>query len=100
LDEDDNVYIGDGTDPYRFKVYNPAGEQISQFGAGEVIGAPGEGFFGTNAIAVDGAAGKLYSASSESNEAESVVQAFTLPEPGPLPENQHVENLVATTLTL
>jgi len=100
LDEDDNVYIGDATDPYRFKVYNSAGDQISQFGAGEVIGAPGEGFFGTNAIAVAGAAGRLYSASSETSEAESVVQAFPLPEPGPLPEKQHVEDLLPTTVTL
>ena len=100
LDEDDNIYIGDATDPYRFKVYNPAGEQIFQFGAGQVIGEPGVGFSGTNAIAVGDAAGKLYVASSRTNEAESVVQAFPLPEPGPLPENQHVENLEPTTVTL
>jgi len=100
LDEDDNVYIGDATSPYRFKVYNPAGEQVAQFGTGEVIGAPGEGFFGTNAIAVDAAAGKLYSASSSPTESESVVQAFPLPDPGPLPENEHVENLLPSTVTL
>lgn len=100
VDENDNVYIGDATDPYRFKIYNPTGEQVAQFGAGEVIGAPGEGFFGTNAIAVDKTTGKLYSASSRTSEAESVVQAFTLPEPGPLPEKQHVEDLLPTTATL
>jgi len=100
LDEDDNVYIGDATDPYRFKIYNPAGEQISQFGTGEVIGAPGEGFFGTNAIAVNKAAGMLYSASSRTSEADSVVQAFRLPEPGPLPETQHVADLLPTTANL
>jgi hypothetical protein len=100
LDEADNVYIGDATDPYRFKVYNPVGEQIAQFGAGQVIGAPG----GTNAIAVGKAlgttGGKLYAASSRVSESESVVQAFPLPEPGPLPENQHVEDLQPTTVTL
>ncbi|HEU4705953.1 MAG TPA: NHL repeat-containing protein [Solirubrobacterales bacterium] len=100
LDEADNVYIGDATSPYRFKVYNSAGERISEFGAGQVIGAPGDGFFGTNAIAVDGVAGKLYAASSKSSEAESVVQAFPLPEPGPLVVSQGVEDLEPTTATL
>ncbi|HET7418319.1 MAG TPA: NHL repeat-containing protein [Solirubrobacterales bacterium] len=100
LDENDDVYIGDATSPYRFKVYNPAGEQTAQFGAGQVIGAPGDGvFFGTNGIAVAKSAGKLFSASSRS-ESESIVQAFPLPEPGPLPENQHVVNLLPTTVTL
>jgi hypothetical protein len=100
LDENDDVYVGDGTDPYRFKVYNPAGEQISQFGAGEVIGAPGvSSELGGNALAVDKSTGRLYAASS-STEAESVVQAFPLPEPGPLPGKQYVENLLPTTVTL
>jgi hypothetical protein len=100
VDEADNVYIGDATIPYRFKIYNAAGEQTAQFGAGQVIGAPGEGPRGTNAIAVGSAAEKLYTASTESSESESVVQTFSLPRPGPLPENQHVENLLPTTVTL
>ena len=103
LDEADNIYIGDcvvsqfncGGHPYRFKVYNPAGEQISQFGAEQVIGAPQN-----NAIAVGDSAGKLYAASSRSSAAESAVQAFPLPAPGPLPENEHVEELEPTTVTL
>lgn len=98
LDEAGNVYIGDSTSPYRFKVYNPSGEQVAQFGADQVIGDPGRE--GTNAIAVDKATGKLYTASSSPSESESVVQAFPLPEPGPLPENEHVENLLPTTVTL
>ncbi len=101
--EDDEVYVGDAGDvsnPYHFKVYDSAGKQVGQFGAGQVIGAPGETPFGSNAIAVDKAAGRLYAASSRGSEAESVVQAFPLPEPGPLPENQHVENLLPTTVTL
>jgi hypothetical protein len=101
LDEDDNVYVGDETSPYRFKVYNPAGEQTAQFGAGQVIGAPGAGNEGGgNALAVDKETGTLYAASSSTSEAESVVQAFPLPEPGPLPENQHVTDLLPTTVTL
>jgi hypothetical protein len=100
LDEDDNLYVGDTTSPYRFKVYNPAGEQIFQFGAGQVIGQPGGGSFGTNAIAVGDAAGRLYVASSGTNEAESVVQAFPLPEPGPLVEDQGFEDIEPTTATL
>jgi len=108
LDEADNVYIGhctvagscvanDGTvfGIYRFVVYNPAGEQISQFGKGQVIGDPVQ-----NALAIDDAAGTLYVASGRGGEDNSVVQAFPLPEPGPLPENQHTENLLPTTVTL
>jgi len=100
LDEDDNVYVGDATSPYRFKVYNPAGEQIFQFGAGQVIGAPGAEFFGTNAIVIGDAAGKLYVASTETSEAKSVVQAFPLPEPGPEVVSQGVEDILPTTATL
>lgn len=100
LDVDDNVYVGDETDPYRFKVYNPVGEQISEFGANEVIGAPGGFVLGGNAIAVDKSNGKLYAASMRSAPSESVVQAFPLPEPGPLPADQHVEELLPTTATL
>ncbi|MGN6258287.1 MAG: hypothetical protein ACTHN3_11145 [Solirubrobacterales bacterium] len=95
LDEADKVYVGDATNPYRFKIYGAGGEQAAQFGAGQVIGEP-EG----NALAVDGNASRLYVASSRSSESESVVQAFPLPDPGPLPENQHVENLQPTTVTL
>ncbi|HXS48280.1 MAG TPA: NHL repeat-containing protein, partial [Solirubrobacterales bacterium] len=101
LDEDDNIYVGDTTSPYRFKVYNPAGEQTAQFGAGQVIGAPGAGNpGGGNALAVDKDTGTLYAASSSSAPAESAVQAFPLPEPGPLVEDQGVEGVEPTTATL
>jgi hypothetical protein len=100
LDGDDNVFVGDATSPYRFKVYNPAGEQIFQFGAGEVIGAPGGlASNGANALAVGDAVGALYVASSGSG-ASSAVQRFVLPEPGPLVEKQGVENVLPTTATL
>jgi len=101
VDEDDDVYVGDETSPYRFKVYDSAGEQKSQFGTGQVIGAPGAGnIFGGNALAIDKNAGKLYAASSSPNPSESVVQAFSLPEPGPLVERQDVEDVLPTTATL
>ncbi len=101
LDEADNLYVGDTTSPYRFKVYDPAGEQIFQFGAGQVIGAPGaSNTFGGNAIAVGDGAEKLYAASSKTGEAESVVQAFPLPKPGPLVVSQGVEDLLPSTATL
>jgi len=112
VDEDDNVYTGDcvtaelscpATDPnpYRFKVYNPAGEQTGQFGAGEVIGAPGSGNqYGGNALAVDKDTGKLYAASGSTEPSESVVQAFPLPELGPLVERQGVDDVEPTTATL
>ncbi|HXS46858.1 MAG TPA: hypothetical protein VN756_05295, partial [Solirubrobacterales bacterium] len=101
LDEDDNIYVGDTTSPYRFKLYNPAGEQTAQFGAGQVIGTPAadnEG--GGNALAVDKDTGTLYAASSRTAESESVVQAFPLPEPGPLVEDQGFEGVEPTTATL
>lgn len=99
LDEDDNVYIGDATSPYRFMKFNPAGEQIARFGAGEVIGSPGFQFEGANALAVGEAAGRLYVASSDTG-ANSAVQSFPLPEPGPLVETQGVEDILPTTATL
>jgi DNA-binding beta-propeller fold protein YncE len=94
VDEADNVYVGDGTKPYRFKVYNSAGEQILQFGAGQVLGYP-EG----NAISIGEDTDRFYVASNETDP-ESAVQAFLRPGPGPLPENQHVENLLPTMATL
>jgi NHL repeat len=102
LGEADNVYVGDSTDPYRFKVYDPAGEQVSQFGAGQVIGTPGGGgsASGSNAIAVGDAAGELYAASSRSAEAESAVQAFPLPKPGPLVDDQRAGGLLPSAATL
>jgi hypothetical protein len=99
LDEDDNVYIGDATSPYRFMKFSPAGEQAAQFGAGEVIGSPGYQFEGANALAVGEAAGRLYVASSDTG-ANSAVQSFPLPEPGPLVETQGVEDILPTTATL
>ncbi len=101
LDESDNVYVGDCNQAgfecpsYVFKIYNPAGEQVFQFGAGQVIGAPQR-----NALAVGEGADRLYVASSRPAEAESVLQAFPLPEPGPLPEHPQVEDLLPTTVTL
>jgi hypothetical protein len=96
LDSADNLYIGDAIAPYKFKIFNPAGEQVSQFGAGQVIGKPGEG---RNAIAIGESAKALYSVSRPGDK-EKFAQRFTLPDPGPLPGNEHVENLLPTTTTL
>ena len=110
LDEAGDVFVGDSTAPYRFMVYDPAGEQISQFGAGQVRGTPGGGgaTSGSNAIAVGQSAGELYVASSwpasdsaSAAEKEKVaVQAFPLPKPGPLPEAERAEEVLPTTATL
>jgi hypothetical protein len=100
VDGKDDVYVGDKTAPYRFLVFKE-GQQVSQFGAGQVIGAPGgESISGGNALAVDEATGTLYAASSRSAEAESVVQAFDIPEPGPLPQDQRAGGLEPTAATL
>lgn len=101
LDEANNMYIGDSTTPYRFKVYDPAGKQTSEFGAGQVIGGPGTGnVYGGNEIAVGDSSGRLYAASGRSSESESVVQAFALPEPGPQVVSQGVENILPDSATL
>ena len=84
LDSEDNLYVGDRTAPYRLMVFD-GGELASVFGAGQVIGSPRG-----NALAVDEGAARLYVASQSDTEAASVVQAFPLPGPGPLIEDQHV----------
>lgn len=100
LDAANNVYVGDATSPYRFLKFGAAGEQKSQFGANQVLGSPGnESAAGANAISIGESAESLYVASSKP-AANSFVQRFTLPEPGPLPENQHVEGLLPTSATL
>jgi hypothetical protein len=61
--------------------YDSSGAQIEAFGAGEVIGGP----YG-NALAFGDIAGRLYVVSSFT-EAQSALQAFGLPAPGPLVEH-------------
>jgi len=102
-----NLYVGDRGSPYHFLRYDSSANLTSSFGAGQVIGGP-EG----NALAVDEGnqvrSQSLYSASStgafadESSavKANVAVQRFDLPQPGPLPEDQHVEDLLPTTVTL
>jgi DNA-binding beta-propeller fold protein YncE len=99
LDGEDNLYVGDKTFPYRLIKFNPEGEKVAQFAAGQVIGEPG-GVLGGNALAVDDGSHTLYTASSRSAQAESVVQAFATPEPGPLPEAPRAEDVLPTTATL
>lgn len=104
VDSAGNVYVGDCgftttntcPTPYRLKVFNPAGEQVSQFGAGQLStnNFVNNGTLG-NALAVDESAGALYAAVRQ-----GYVKRFLAPEPGPLPENQHVEDLEPTTATL
>ena len=94
LDGEDNLYVGDVTFPYRLIKFDPEGEKVSQFGAGQVVGEP----LG-NALAVDEGAQTLYAASSRSG-AESVVQAFAIPAPGPAIEDQRAEDVLPTTATL
>ncbi len=95
--------VGGCSYSYRFHAYGPAGEQISQFGAGQVIGEP----YG-NALAADHTGRTLYTTSStgasDNGGAEAkervAVQAFPLPEPGPLPEDQRAEDILPTAATL
>jgi hypothetical protein len=75
---------------------DPSGELVSQFGAGQVAGRNGP-----RRIAVDegsegpeGRPATLYVATQE------VVQAFSLPEPGPLPSEPRAEGVLPTEATL
>jgi hypothetical protein len=108
VDSEGNVYVGDcgsGCSSYRFMEFNPAGEQVSQFGAGQAIGQPTG-----NALAVDEASASLFVASSRAagtgtpptpaEEAKVAVQRFDLPEPGPLPDAVRAEDLLPTSATL
>ena len=77
---------------YRLLRFDPSGNLISRFDAGQVSGLPR-----SSALALDeGTANRpaaLYVAGD-------VVQAFELPEPGPLIENQHAEEILPTEATL
>ncbi len=102
-----DLYVGDAGLPYHFLRFSSAGEQESQFGAGQVLGHP-QG----NALAVGEGSGTgpgtLYAASSVSaqipdtaaDKAEVAVQAFQIPAPGPLPDDQQATDLAPTGATL
>jgi DNA-binding beta-propeller fold protein YncE len=98
LDAAGNLYVGDKR-KYHFRILDPTGETTSVFGAGQV---KANNFFGPrgNALALDEGSGTLYAANTLDIKEGAAVQAFPLPDPGPLPENQHVENLEPTTVTL
>ncbi len=95
LDGEDNLYVGDRVFPYRLIKFDSEGHKVSQFGAGQVIGEPTG-----NALAVDDGTQTLYTASSDSAEAESVVQAFAIPPPGPAIDDERAEDIQPTTATL
>jgi hypothetical protein len=110
VDGEDNVYVGEcgatgfECPGYRFMVFDPAGAQVSQFGAGQAIGAPGGDLSGSNkgsnALAVEDATGTLFTASSGTEEDNSAVQAFEIPGPGPLIEDQRAEDLLPASASL
>lgn len=106
LDASGNLVVGGGG-PYSFKEYSPAGAQVEQFGAGQVIGRPGPccgvSAGGSDAIAVEseGASPSLYSASGGEAGEVSAVQRFPLPEVGkPLPEGEQAAKIEPTSATL
>jgi WD40-like Beta Propeller Repeat len=114
LDENGDLYVGGECKPnpppasleictsYDFKQYNPSGTQLEQFGTGQVLGRPGYAGLGggLDGIAVDAAAGALYSASDDSRPSESAVQRFPLPKPGPLVELERASETHSTTARL
>ena len=104
LDAAGNIYVGDKRN-YHFAVLEPSGEQVSQFGAGQVVtNVVGAGPLG-NALALEeGGEGRpptLYAASSRADEG-SAVQAFEIPAAGPLPQDEQVKegSLLPTAATL
>jgi len=102
IDATDNVYVGDcGSSEnicpaYYFKVYSPDGDQTFQFGAGEVAETSHRA-----ALAVGNAAERLYVGTATFlGGAQGVIQAFPLPQPGPLVESQGAEDILPTSAKL
>jgi len=100
LDDSGNLFVGDRqvfTEPAVFREFDPAGEQISQFGTGEVFGT-----LGPLGIGIGNSAGSLYSASAEFTPGgtESAVQLFPLPGPGPLISGESARAILPTSATL
>jgi hypothetical protein len=97
LDGWGDLFVGDGTNPYRFLEYEAAsGLQTEVFGAGEVLGAPGGG-----AVAFGDTAKVLYGVSSECCE-DSAAQTFTLPPAGPIVQSggTHTSEVHKTAATM
>ncbi len=103
VDGSGNVYVSDCgpvsanhcAKLWSLKVFDPAGEQVSQFGARQVsTSESGSGGPRGNALAVDESSGAPYVANRKD------VKRFTLPEPGPLPENPHATDILRTSATL
>jgi len=104
LDSADNVYIGDhlpGSSGV-FMKFNPAGEQVAQFGSGQIAGLL-EGPYG---IAVGDSSEALYALSSGSISSSGDIvesfyaQRFSIPDPGPLSGNEHATGISPTGATL
>jgi DNA-binding beta-propeller fold protein YncE len=99
LDAAGNLFVGDRQSegsPATFREFNAAGEQVSEFGTGQVFGS-----FGPQGIAIGDTAKALYSDSFTFEEgARYAVQKFSIPAPGPLPEEPRATNVLPTTATL
>ncbi len=100
LDAEGNLYSADRpapAAPATIRRFDAAGEQTSQFGAGQPAGGSGPA-----RIALDeGSAERpsiLYVAAG--GGPDSAVQAFAIPAPGPLPDNQEAKEVLPTTATL
>ncbi|MBA3865971.1 MAG: hypothetical protein H0X42_06445 [Solirubrobacterales bacterium] len=96
LDGSGDVFVSDRQSyesPATFREFNPAGEQVSQFGSGQVFGAQGP--YG---IAIGDGAEALYSTSAGGGG--YAAQRFPLPEPGPLISGERATGLTPTTATL
>jgi DNA-binding beta-propeller fold protein YncE len=86
-----NLFVSDQLEPNTHKgtatllEFSSSGKQLEAFGSGEVIGGPGgQGLGHGNALAFGDTAQRLYVVSTAGGES-SAAQAFSLPEPGPLP---------------
>lgn len=100
LDPAERLFVADrqaAGEPAVFREFNSAGEQIGQFGAGQIFGSEGPA-----GISVGGSAGNLYSNSLTTAEGtqDFVAQLFSLPESGPLPANEEATDVLPATATL
>lgn len=94
LDPAEHLFVADRQafeEPAVFREFSSTGEQIGQFGAGQVFGTEGPA-----GIAVGSAT--LYSNSSD--DSDFVAQRFSLPAPGPVSYNETATDLLPTTATL
>ncbi len=95
LDGSGHLYVGQepSSSPYRFLEFDQeTGQELEAFGAGEVVGHPGQN--------LSGAGGAIALGASSLYAAGGVVQSFALPPVGPLSRSLSAHPVRGTSATL